>query len=146
MPHPKYLSAITSLAIMILSLTSSMSFGQGSIEIEVSDVQLNSGPVVVEIYNSEAGWLEDPFQRLSLASDKAVQTATFDVPYGKYAITVYQDLNSNGEADMNFLGIPKELVGFGNNYHPFGEPKYGSCLVDFTSDTPSHKIKLYSVF
>ena len=30
------------------------------------------------------------------------------------------------EADMNFLGIPKKLIGSGNNHKPFGEPKFES--------------------
>ena len=35
-----------------------------------------------------------------------------NVPVGTYAIEVYQDLNSNGKMDTNFLGIPKEPYGF----------------------------------
>jgi len=33
---------------------------------------------------------------------------SFNVPYGKYGVTIYQDMNGNGESDMNYLGIPKE--------------------------------------
>jgi uncharacterized protein (DUF2141 family) len=47
-----------------------------------------------------------------LIADKEAQIASFDVPYGKYAITIYQDINENSEADMNFLSIPKEPIGF----------------------------------
>ncbi len=81
-----------------------------------------------------------------LSTDQDIQTASFQVPYGKYAITVYQDLNVNGETDINFLGIPKEPVGFGNNYKPFGEPKFESALIEFKATSKLQKIKLYKVF
>ncbi|HEX4159713.1 MAG TPA: DUF2141 domain-containing protein [Rhizomicrobium sp.] len=42
-----------------------------------------------------------------------------NVPTGTYAIEVYQDLNSNGKVDKNFLGIPKEPYGFSRDARPF---------------------------
>jgi uncharacterized protein (DUF2141 family) len=80
-----------------------------------------------------------------LLTDQDAQIASFDVPYGKYAITIYQDLNENSEADMNFLSIPKEPIGFGNNYKPFGEPKFESCAIDFNADSKPERINLYKV-
>jgi uncharacterized protein (DUF2141 family) len=146
MPNSRKLIAIVFLTIMALSLTTSNSFGQESLDIKISNIKKNTGKVVVEIYNSQASWLKTPYQKMSLSSTQDVQTASFKVPYGKYAITIYQDLNDNGEADMNFLGIPKELVGFGNNYKPFGEPKFESCLVEFKATSKPQEIKLYKVF
>lgn len=101
---------------------------------------------MVEIFTDKLTWLKKPHQRLVIPSNDVVKTFSFAVPYGKYAVTVYQDLNGNGEPDMNFLGIPKELVGFGNNYKPFGEPKFESSLINFTSDKQPETIKLYNVF
>jgi uncharacterized protein (DUF2141 family) len=47
---------------------------------------------------------------------------------------------------MNFLCIPKEPVGFGNNYKPFGEPKFKSALIEFNATARSQEIELYEVF
>ncbi|MBC8110918.1 MAG: DUF2141 domain-containing protein [Verrucomicrobia bacterium] len=110
------------------------------------NIQKNRGKIVVEIYNNKTIWLKSPFKKIVLPSSQDVQTASFQVPYGKYAITVYQDLNDNGEADMNFLGIPKEFVGFGNNYKPFGEPKFESASTEFNATSKPQEIKLYKVF
>jgi uncharacterized protein (DUF2141 family) len=41
-----------------------------------------------------------------------------NVPVGTYAIEVFQDLNSNGKMDSNFLGLPKEPYGFSRDAHP----------------------------
>ncbi|MEJ7666133.1 MAG: DUF2141 domain-containing protein [Hymenobacter sp.] len=40
---------------------------------------------------------------------------------------------------MNFLQIPKEPVGFGNNYKPFGEPKFESALIDSRPDRAARR-------
>ncbi len=146
MIHFKKLSTIFELMFIVIFITSFKSFGQASLDIKITNIQKNSGKVVVEIYNSKTTWLKTPYKKIALSSNQDIQTATFQVPYGKYGITVYQDLNDNGEADMNFLGIPKELVGFGNNYKPFGEPKFESTSIEFSSTSKTQEIKLYKVF
>jgi uncharacterized protein (DUF2141 family) len=146
MVHPKNLTIILVLTIMAISFTAFKSIGQESLDIKILNAQKNRGKIIVEIYNSKTSWLKSPYKKMILSSNQDVQTASFQVPYGSYAITVYQDLNDNGEADMNFLGIPKELVGFGNNYKPFGEPKFESALIEFKSTSKPQEIKLFKVF
>ena len=146
MANFKNLTIIYFLTIIVISLTTLKSFGQESLDIKIFNIKKNTGKVVVEIYNNKTSWLKTPYQKMILSCNQDVQTASFKVPYGKYAITIYQDLNDNGEADMNFLGIPKELVGFGNNYKPFGEPKFESCLIEFKATSKPEEIRLYKVF
>ncbi|MBC8155978.1 MAG: DUF2141 domain-containing protein [Bacteroidetes bacterium] len=141
----KILPAVFLLSLGLISLTASESLAQGTLDIKIANIRKNSGKVVVEIYNSKASWLKTPVKKLELAPNQASQTASFQIPYGKYAITVYQDINTNGETDMNFIGIPKEPVGFGNNYKPFGEPKFESCAIDFNPTSKPQEIKLYKV-
>ena len=133
------------LSIVAILFTALKPSEQEILEIKITNIKINSGNVVVEIYNDKTNWLKSPYRKLSLPSIQNVQTASFQIPYGKYAVTIYQDLNENGEADMNFLGIPKELVGFGNNYKPFGEPKFKSASIEFGKTSKSHAIKLYKV-
>jgi uncharacterized protein (DUF2141 family) len=48
-----------------------------------------------------------------------------NVPYGEYAISVFQDLNGNGELDEKKIGIPAEPFGFSNDARgKLGPPKY----------------------
>lgn len=136
---------LITLSLLIMSFTTFNPFEKELLDIKITNIKMNSGNVVVEIYNDKSDWLKNPYQKVILSSVQSIQTATFKVPYGKYAITVYQDLNKNGEADMNFLGIPKELVGFGNNYKPFGEPKFKSSLIEFSKNTKTFEVKLYKV-
>jgi uncharacterized protein (DUF2141 family) len=122
------------------------SIGQQTLDIKVANIKKNTGKIIVEIYHSKSSWLKTPYKKVVLSTDQEAQIASFDVPYGKYAITIYQDLNENSEADMNFLSIPKEPIGFGNNYKPFGEPKYESCTIEFNANSKPHTINLYKVF
>jgi 4,4'-diapolycopenoate synthase len=51
-----------------------------------------------------------------------------DLPPGIYAVTVYEDLNSNHKLDHNFIGIPREPVGVSNNPPArFGPPHFSEC-------------------
>ena len=55
-------------------------------------------------------------------------TFEFDLPIGRYAIKVFVDANYNKELDLNFLGIPKEQVGFSNDATGnFGPPSFSDA-------------------
>ena len=43
------------------------------------------------------------------------QRIQIELPEGRYAVAVYQDLNDNQELDRNVLGLPSEPVGFSRN-------------------------------
>jgi uncharacterized protein (DUF2141 family) len=119
---------------------------QAALQFEIINIKNNSGKIVVEIYKDKSDWLKKPFRRIVLPTDKSSKTASFDVPQGNYAISIYQDANENGKLDLNFLGIPKEPIGFGNNYRPMGKPNFDSALIEFNSASKLEPIKLSSVF
>ncbi|MBB5340739.1 aldehyde dehydrogenase family protein [Tunturiibacter gelidoferens] len=51
-----------------------------------------------------------------------------DLPPGIYAVTVYEDLNSNHKLDHNLIGLPREPVGVSNNPPArFGPPHFDEC-------------------
>ena len=145
MAYSKKLFIISVLIAISFMGVSSNSFGRETLDIKITNIKKNTGKIIVEIYNSKSSWLKSPYKKVVLLTDQDAQIASFDVPYGKYAITIYQDLNENSEADMNFLSIPKEPIGFGNNYKPFGEPQFESCAINFNADSKTEIINLYKV-
>lgn len=54
---------------------------------------------------------------------------------GEYAILVYHDENDNGQLDLNFIGIPREPIGFSNQYQPKGPPTFGKAVFAYTPGT-----------
>ncbi len=100
------------------------------LEVEVTQIKDLSGKeVVVRIYD-EAGFAKTHLYKQSKAGTKAQLSFVFHLPAGKYAVTVYHDLNSNGELDRKFYGPPKEPAAFSNNYTPFGPPRFSSCAIE----------------
>jgi uncharacterized protein (DUF2141 family) len=119
---------------------------KSKLTIAIEGINKGNGKVIVAIYNNEADWLEKPFKEITFETSENSKVVSFDVPYGTYAVSVYQDTKPNGETDMNFLGIPKEPVAFGNNYKPFGEPDFEKASVQFNSNYTAQTLKLYTVF
>ena len=131
-------------AAMLLSASQSPS-QPFPLYIEIVNIQPNSGKIVVAIYNAKSSWLKSPFQTITLSTNASAKTATFEVLPGQYAVSIYQDINENGQLDQSFLGIPKEPIGFGNNYRPFGKPKFESALIEHNPASKPKAIKLFSV-
>lgn len=48
---------------------------------------------------------------------------------GTYGLLVHHDVDSNGVLDRNFLGIPREPIGFANGYSPKSRPAFEKTLV-----------------
>ncbi|WP_224484732.1 DUF2141 domain-containing protein [Robertkochia aurantiaca] len=114
-------------------------------EFEITNIQNKGGQVNIAVYDSESGWMDTPFKTKTLKTDKDAETVSFEVPYGTYAISVYQDVNGNGELDTNFMGIPKEPIAFGNNFKPFGKPKFKDAAINFNSQYQVQSLKLYNI-
>ena len=70
---------------------------------------------------------------ISPAGQSRIGQTVSDLPYGRYAIMVYQDLNGNHKLDKNLLGIPSEPFAFSNNYRPkFRAPHWSECAFDYS--------------
>lgn len=134
------------LMVILLICSGSFELIAQSFQVSVSNVKKGGGNVVVELYKQETTWLKSPLKKSVLPPSADIVTTSFDIPPGKYAISVFQDLNADGELNRNFIGIPKEPIGFGNNYRPFGPPKFGSALVEFLPSSTSASIELYEAF
>jgi uncharacterized protein (DUF2141 family) len=61
---------------------------------------------------------------------------------GTYAVSVLHDVNSNGDLDTNFLGIPKEPLGFSNGAKPkMGPPSFDAAKFTHGSEATKLQIK-----
>ena len=64
-----------------------------------------------------------------------------DLPYGRYAISLYHDKNSNGKLDKNVMGIPREAYAFSNNARgSFGKPDWDA--VNFQIDDAEKQLTI----
>ena len=121
----KYYSFFSLLSYLFLFIPTDI----GTIHLEVQNIKPSKGSIKVAIFGTEETFLVDDkaIQGHSVAttnSDKLIITLK-DLPFGTYAIAIYQDLNDNDNLDTNLFGVPKEPYGFSNNARSkWGPPKY----------------------
>jgi len=108
-----------------------------------------NGAVVVLLFKSAGTFvaLRDPARVVTLPSAGPPAGQILDLPAGEYALVVYHDANGNGRLDKNFVGIPKEPLGFSNSYWPQGPPTFSHAVFRIEEgETKTCDIKLKSVF
>jgi uncharacterized protein (DUF2141 family) len=132
------------LSLVLFIILSIATFAQGKIQVTVSNIQPLKGAIRVGLFNNEddfpdraiAGKIEKVF------SDKVI--VTFEgLTAGDYAVSVFHDENENEKLDTNFMGIPKEGFGFGNNVMgTFGPPPFQKAKVKVDGNTVVQEISL----
>jgi uncharacterized protein (DUF2141 family) len=98
----------------------------GALELEVrltvSGVKPGGGTVYAAVFDSAEGYRKNvPFRTLAIQASAETIRAGLPLPPGEYVFSLYQDRNSNGKLDTNFIGIPTEPVGI-SNYDGKGPP------------------------
>ena len=97
--------------------------------VSVHNIKPVSGNLMVGVFNKEDGFPDVCYKGEKIKITDTVMIVTFaGLPAGKYAVSVYQDINGNGQLDKNIFGIPKEKYGFSNNAN---KPDYKESLFDF---------------
>jgi len=127
------LKIITTIALFICSLISAQNV---NLTVSVSGLKNNTGMVKVGLYNSDGTFLKSTYKSITCPIKNNGATVTFiDIPKGEYAVSIYQDENSNGKLDRNAIGIPSEDVACSNNAKGFmGPPKYEDAKFKINND------------
>ena len=116
-----------------------MGSAQKKLTVQIAGVASDTGQILVAVYDKAEGFLKKGYAIKGFRT-KAVAGVTEleinDLPEGRYALAIYHDENSNNELDTNWLGIPKEPIGFSNSkMKAFGPPGFKECAFTFNSDT-----------
>ncbi|MBI4931169.1 MAG: DUF2141 domain-containing protein [Bacteroidetes bacterium] len=98
-----------------------------------------TAPLIVGVYNSKYKFLykEGRLKEYTFVPTGNTLTAYItDIKYGELAVAIYQDMNSNGKFDKNFIGMPTEGYCFSNNFKPkVKAPDYDDCKFDYDATT-----------
>lgn len=91
-----------------------------TVTIEFEGLRSYDGQILMGIYTSnETFKKEKPMKIVEIRKrnmKKGKMNFSFDLPEGKFGISVCDDENGNGEMDYNFVGMPKEGFGFSDFY------------------------------
>ena len=134
------------LVLFILTLTKVYSMDI-TVNIEIRNIKESSGKTYVAIFNSESSYKEQKaFKSYIVESNNSVVKIEDKLQEGYYLVSVFQDLNNNGELDMNFLGIPKEPIGL-SNYKGNGIPGgFDKLKIKLSEDNQNVIIKMIKMF
>ncbi|MBV6641209.1 MAG: DUF2141 domain-containing protein [Cyclobacteriaceae bacterium] len=92
----------------------------------IQGVDKIQGAMMIAIYQPDHTFLGDEaylFKKIPVSQSDSLMLDV-ELPGGKYAVSVYHDLNGDGELNTNFLGIPKEPYGFSIARGTFGPPSF----------------------
>ncbi|WP_179006183.1 DUF2141 domain-containing protein [Winogradskyella forsetii] len=94
--------------------------------VKVEEADNNDGHIFVALYDSESGFLSQPFKASkSTIKNKACTISFENIPAGTYAVSIFHDENDNGKLDTAMFGIPKEDYGCSNGATGFmGPPEW----------------------
>lgn len=138
----------TLLVFLIVIITASSGFRaetKGSLQITLSNIS-KTGKINVALYRDGEDFPNDKFVVKTQSGECTTAVCTFqfkDLPYGDYAIAIYQDVNANGKLDTGTFGIPSEPFAFSNNFKPkWGGPSFEKCKFEFSQEKQTISISM----
>ncbi|MBB3955465.1 DUF2141 domain-containing protein [Novosphingobium sediminicola] len=101
-----------------------------SLTVVVENVRSNVGRVHVALCPQKTFLKDDCKLETSVPAQKGATTVIFTyVPPGEWAAQAFQDENGNKKVDQNFIGIPREGVGFSRDAKiVFSPPKWRDAM------------------
>ena len=137
--------------VLLMAIGGVNAADEASLTIELSGLAKAEGDVYISVWDNPDDWLgESTTARLAVViADALVDdlvVAKLMLPPGDYAISIYYDVNNNGDLDTNFIGIPKEPVALSNNAKAkLGPPKYKDAVFSLTSEGLTQRIEMTEI-
>lgn len=119
----------------LLLLTTFAGFAQRncSIKVKVRNILINKGDFYFALYNKEGDFMKVPFSKIKVPASRVKNGVLFTkLPAGEYAVTIFQDLNSNKTLDK-VMSVPVEPYGLSNNVPAY--PTYESTKFTVTDQS-----------
>ncbi len=109
---------ILSLILLSIGLTSHAQ-NTGTLFVEIELCRNDDGVVAVALFDQKEGFPGKEDNMVQAANAKITNGKTVvefnNLVFSEYAISAFNDENSNNETETNWIGIPKEGVGASNN-------------------------------
>ncbi len=117
----------------------------GNLTVTITDIKNpGKGQIFFMLFKQADGFPKDMNKAAYKGTIKQFSnqaTYTFEnIPYGTYAVSVFQDKNSNGEMDSNLIGMPKEPVGAANQAK-MGRPKFKRSAIQLRAPRQAIEIQ-----
>lgn len=119
--------AVGSLLLLLAQFAIGQTTNTSTLKVLVKNYESIEGTLFVAMYDAEQTFMEKECRGFSIAvTEKQTEFLLDSLAIGKrYALAIFQDLNSDGIMNVNMFGIPKEPYAFGHNAMGlFGPPSF----------------------
>jgi len=122
----KTMKTLAKLTLSSFLLSAAVCAHAANIKLEISNIQVTEGMVMVAVYDTEANYNGGEPVAISQipVNSKKLSIDFSELAEGDYAIKLFHDENNNGKLDTNLVGMPVEGYGFSNNAGRFGPASY----------------------
>ncbi len=125
--------------LFFVALCPMLALSQNRLSVSVEGVKTSNGQISVAVYDHSEGFLkfDQVYKCDSIKARKGITHINIeDLPEGEYALAIFHDENGNNKLDTNWLGIPKEAIGFSRaKMKTFGPPSFRECALKIVSDS-----------
>ena len=111
----KILFLLSSIFIFGISSASNPA-EEATLNLKVNNIQHDKGSIYIAVFDNEDDFMKKRFsEAIVKVGASNSHTIQFKLPLGKYAMSIFHDVNDNEDLNTNWIGIPKEPYGFSNN-------------------------------
>ena len=126
------------LLLLILIRGDTLETESFDMKVVVTNINTLKGTIEMGVFNDSKNFLQKGKEYQTYSNEVSSDTMIFLLKGFKkdqYAFSLYHDVNSDKECNLNFLGIPKEPYGFSKNYRPIlSKPTFDDCKINASQD------------
>ena len=108
------------------------------LKVVITNIDTQKGSIELGVFNSSKNFLNKGQEVRAHSQKVNGNTMTIyikDLPKGIYAVSFFQDINSDGKCNINILARPSEPYGFSNNVKlKLFQPSFESCQFNLLED------------
>lgn len=113
------------VALMILIVNSELQSQTAELTVSVIGIEVVKGKMMIALFNSKETYFK--YDEITAGAEIKIDSSSLtyvfkDLPLGTYAVTIYQDVDNNGEMNRSWIGFPKEPYAFSNNFRSLIRP------------------------
>ncbi len=128
--------SVLSAATLVATPAQAQTAAAGCAQIEVQNVRPEQGMLMIAAYADAASFKKSPVVATQMRAGAATMTFALCGLTGTIvSLTLFQDLNGNGQLDANAFGIPSEPWGASGKPAPMAGPTWEATAVPLDGST-----------
>ena len=136
------------ILLVLIGFTGISNLQAQNITVNIQNLKTSKGEIILKVFQNQQDFEQQKpfksfvFQKENIAEGKLTLQCSLPVN-GTYGIVLLDDKNSNGKMDKNFIGMPKEGIGFSNcELSKMRKPDFEEFKFDISNEPATVTIKI----